>query len=1146
MGIRPQKSYRYLICTTGMLLVLLVCLVVWQKAEGRAQAGTTSLALRNEEAVSYLKQQGLYGSLSEAMTAARYSVQWSKNTPWKESKGAFYANNPAQQMTAFFTPRGIHLQAKTAHNKESWKVGLRLSAYGYGEELETVDAGEVKVEGNRAEIRRQNGLTEWFINQAEGIEHGFQIAAAPDGRKSAEPLRLRLELEGNLYAKQLADAHGIELQEERGECVLRYDNLHVFDANGKELTASLQAAGRQVWLEVAEHEAVYPLTIDPTFSQQQKLTAPDGAAEDLFGSSVAISGETIVVGAQFDDVEQTFTTPIDQGSAYVFVRTGAAWALQQKLTASDGTGLDQFGTSVAISGETIVVGAPGDDIGASQDQGSAYVFVRLGAVWTEQQKLTTSDGTEGDQYGSSVTISGETLVAGAPFDDVGANQDQGSAYVFVRAGTNWTQQQKLTASDGAFNDRFAISVAISGETLVVGTPFNDIGVNQEQGSAYVFVRTGTVWALQQQLTAPNNIPFDEFGYSVAISGETIVIGAPFGDTTANPQQGPAYVFVRTGVNWALQQQLTALDGKRFDEFGISVAISGETIVIGAHGQDVSANQNQGAAYIFVRAGTIWSQQQKLTASDSAVDDQFGRSVAISGETIVASTIFDTVGGNLHQGSAYVFACGGAQHWIEQATTTGSNNTIRDGFGHAVAISGETAVVGADGDDIGGNINQGSVYIFVRTGTNWSLQQKITASDAAAGDLFGDSVAISGETIAVGAQGDDSSRGSVYVFVRTGTNWNQQQKITASDGIAFDSFGSSIAISSETIAIGALADDIGMNENQGSAYIFVRSGTNWTQQQKLVASDGAPFDAFGFSVTISGETIVVGALADDIGMNESQGSAYVFVRSGTNWNQQQKLTAADGLAQENFGWSVSISGETIVVGAVNSTVGGNIAQGSAYVFIRTGTNWNQQQKLNASDGGASDFFGESVAISGETIVIGATGDNIGNNSDQGSAYVFVRTGASWNQMQKLTASNGQAGDQFGISIAINGVTILVGATNSQKGIIRNFAYMFFRDCIVINYDVCLQDDTSSGTVLQFNSTTGEYRFCCSGTTYTGTGIVNKRGSIITLQHNTSDRRLQASIDTSQNRGTASLQSPVGLTRCLITDRDTRNNTCSCQQ
>ncbi len=261
----------------------------------------------------------------------------------------------------------------------------------------------------------------------------------------------------------------------------------------------------------------------------------------------------------------------------------------------------------------------------------------------------------------------------------------------------------------------------------------------------------------------------------------------------------------------------------------------------------------------------------------------------------------------------------------------------------------------DVDDDAGS-ESGSAYVFVRSGTTWSQQAKLTAFDAAAIDQFGYSVAISGDTAIVGAYGDDdagSASGSAYVFVRSGTTWSQQAKLTALDAAASDQFGYSVAISGDTAIVGAYLDD-DAGSASGSAYVFVRSGTTWSQQAKLTASDGAASDLFGYSVAISGDTAIVGAYGDDDAGSDS-GSAYVFVRSGTTWSQQAKLTALDAAAVDCFGYSVAISGDTAIVGAYLDDDAGS-ASGSAYVFVRSGTTWSQQAKLTASDGAASDQFG----------------------------------------------------------------------------------------------------------------------------------------------------------------------------------------------
>jgi len=313
------------------------------------------------------------------------------------------------------------------------------------------------------------------------------------------------------------------------------------------------------------------------------------------------------------------------------------------------------------------------------------------------------------------------------------------------------------------------------------------------------------------------------------------------------------------------------------------------------------------------------------------------------------------------------------------------------FGSAVALSGDTALVGVDRDDVGTNIDQGSAYVFTRSGTTWSQQGKLTASDGAAYDNFGYSMVISGDTALVGAWFDDvgpnSNQGSAYVFTVSGTTWSEQAHLTASDGASNDNFGTSVALSGGTALVGANWDDVGENSAQGSAYVFVRDGTTWTQQEHLTASDGAVEDMFGSAVALSGDTALVGVDRDDVGTNIDQGSAYVFTRSGATWSQQGKLTASDGVAFDHFGISVALSGEMALVGSYWDEVGRMTKQGSAYVFTRNGTVWRQPWKLTASDGAAYDYFGTSATLSGDTALVGAVGDDIGQNWDQGSAYLL---------------------------------------------------------------------------------------------------------------------------------------------------------------
>ncbi len=1065
-----QRGKSVFVCF--MLAIAGVCFQVWRSA---AVQSAPAAALSGEAALQQLKTNGGYASLAAAMTAARYQINATPTKPGN-SGAPFYANNPSQQLRASFAPAEVRVNA--APNKTDAKTGaaelrLQLAGYGYGDQFEPLAAGKLTVNGDRITIRKsairnpQSAIEEWYVNKPEGLEQGFTLAAPPQSAirnpQSAIPLRVTLSIgaPGSGWRVSLrGDGQGALFERQADGLRLGYDHLAAYDSQGRTLPARMALAGgtlAQLMLLVDDAQAVYPLTIDPIITQQRKLTAADGAAEDLFGRAVALSGDTAVIGAPRDNV-----TGDDQGSAYVFTRSGAVWTLQQKLTADDGAADDDFGRSVALSIDTVVVGADSDTIGANAGQGSAYVFTRGGAVWTQQQKLTANDGAAGDHFGVSVAISGDTVVVGANLADIFPNVDQGAAYVFTRSGAVWTPQQKLTANDGAANDFFGVSVTLSGDTVVVGAYFDDSGANTDQGSAYVFTRgftsSGAVWTLQQKLTAADGAARDQFGCSVAISGDTVVVGA-YLDDIGYTNQGSAYVFTRgltpSGAVWTQQQRLTANDGAADDQFGVSVALSGDTLVVGAWFDDIGAFANQGSAYVFSRADSmVWRQQRKLTADDGAAFDQFGFSVALSGDTVVVGAVGDDTGANSNQGSAYAFVIR-ANDLVQQQPLTAADGAALDAFGNAVAVSGDTAVVGAPFDSIGANGAQGSAYIFTRgftpSGAVWTLQQKLTASDGAADDRFGKSVALSGDTVVVGAYLDDiggnTDQGSAYVFTRSGTVWTQQQRLTANDGASIDQFGFSVALSGDTVVAGANRDNIISPIDQGSAYVFTRSGTVWTQQQRLSASDGADEDNFGVSVSLSGDTMVVGAYGDDNGANVDQGSAYVFTRgftpSGAVWTQQQRLTANDGAANDSFGFSVALSGDTVVVGAFLNDTGAIANQGAAYVFTRVGTLWLQQQRLVANDGVANDHFGFSVTISGDTAVVGAEGDDTGANFDQGSAYVFTRSANAWTQQQKFTANDGAAADGFGNAVALSGDTVLVGASTDDIGAnqAQGSAYVF---------------------------------------------------------------------------------------------------------
>ena len=479
---------------------------------------------------------------------------------------------------------------------------------------------------------------------------------------------------------------------------------------------------------------------------------------------------------------------------------------------------------------------------------------------SQQAYLKASNTDASDEFGFSVAVSNDTIVVGARGESsaaTGVNGDQndnsasnaGAAYVFVRNGTTWTQQAYLKASNTDANDHFGKSVAISNDTIVVGSPYeasaatgvdgdqNDNSANRA-GAAYVFVRNGTTWTQQAYLKASLTDAFDLFGTSVAVSNNTIVVGAYGEDSAATGvdgdqndnnagSAGAAYVFVRDGTTWTQQAYLKASNTGVGDQFGYSVAVSNDTIVVGARGESSAATgvngdqndnsaSNAGAAYVFVRNGTTWTQQAYLKASNTDADDHFGYPVAVSNDTIVVGA------------------------WPEDSATTGVN-----------------------GDQINNSaVDAGAAYVFVRDGTTWTQQAYLKASNTDAYDGFGGSVAVSNDTIVVSANLEDSAAtgvngdqinnsavdaGAAYVFVRDGTTWTQQAYIKASNTDADDYFGLRVAVSNDTIVVGALGEAsaaTGINGDQndnsaqgaGAAYVFVNQTEGPARYSGVIKDD----------------------------------------------------------------------------------------------------------------------------------------------------------------------------------------------------------------------------------------------------------------------------------------------------------------------
>ena len=858
--------------------------------------------------------------------------------------------------------------------------------------------------------------------------------------------------------------------------------------------------------------------------KEQKLTAWDcgnGSWPHLFSSSVAIFDSYAFVGARGDN-DQGIAT----GAVYVFKWNGSSWSQHQKLTASEGTEYDWFGTSLSASRDELIVGAKFDDRHPSGtplvDKGGAYVFkLDEDGNWQEHDpQLEVLDGEENDGFGSSVAIHENLMIVSASSTH-NDNGTRGAVYIFKeQEDGSWDQLYKLMPGDEGVNDGyFGSSIDVLGESLLVGTSASyqeEIG----PGSLYLFERvSNTEWVQVNRFVASDGINSDWFGTPVSLESKwyrgRCAVGAKYDDTYI----GSVYVYERGGrippyrddfdswkyaydlateknsqaANIILQEmhnrfyfntedlvahytssvvvefsdpsaisygesQFDFIDseltndsnkgiitynpngfnygGRRNDSINLSVNVNDPIRVMNTSSQMLPISQGAlSVSGIKKESITERGIEPKCPAdiNNDGVVDVFdllevigqwgpcdGCTADINNDGVVdVSDLLELLGS--------LGPCGGGGAWSEQEIGA-SDAEAWDLFGTSVFTDGQKLIIGAPGSNQEPNPPfpdedmSGSAYIFRLEGNKWVQEAKLIASDISGWeDKFGLGVSIYGDTAFVGAYGNNNHTGAVYVFEFDGIQWNEKQKIVPSDAAIEDFFGFSFAVEGDTIIIGSSGDDDG-GSRVGSAYVFKFNGLLeiWEQKQKIIPSDGAEYDFFGSSISISGDRALIGSFHTS-GDNLYTGAAYFFSFDGTQWNEKQKVSATNPVEGMRFGWSVSISGNTALIGAYGDN--GNMS-GSAYFYEFNGKEWNFKQKVTSPSPFQNGLFGWSVSISERMAIIGQW--NVGSK-----AFVFKWDTdvfpASWVSFMELEADSPD-NPRFGECVCINGNTILVGASD----------------------------------------------------------------------------------------------------------------------
>jgi len=613
------------------------------------------------------------------------------------------------------------------------------------------------------------------------------------------------------------------------------------------------------------------------------------------------------------------------------------------------SGWDEFGFTVSDGALT---------------SGRAYVAVHIGSV---------NEAPTGLLLHPSPLVIPENLLAGADvgtFETIDADIPDGDTHAYT-----------LVAGDG---DDGNGDFTISGDTLYTATVFDyeaatstSIRVRTTDGAGAFFEERFTI-AIDDEDEPPDLAPLPH---------RTILIGASIDVPLTVQDEMPDQLFLEaltSAPSIVAPYDLTILGTSSPWTLRItpSPCIAG-TATITVTATDPAA-QSDAETFDLRIHKPFQDPPTRLTASDGGTDDLFGHAVAIDGDTALVGAPWDSDDAAL-AGAVYAFQRTDSG-WVQQAKLTPSDGAANQGFGRPVAIDGDYAIVGALGDDDNGS-SAGAAYVLHRTSSGWSEGPKLTASDGAAQDLFGASVALDGAYALIGAYRDDdrgTDAGAAYLFHRTSSGWTELPKLTASDGVAYAYFGQAVAIDGDYAIVGAHGD----GGYVGAAYVFQRTSSGWTELAKLTASDGVAPDAFGTSVAIDSEYAVVGCACDLGGIDE--GAAYVFHRTGSGWTELPKLSASDAAQGDEFGASVAIDGDYLLVGAPNHDVNGAARAGAAYVFQRCGDVWKETAIL-ASDHPTSDAqYGLSVALSAGDALVGAQQDDVsGPQSNEGAAYLHTR-------------------------------------------------------------------------------------------------------------------------------------------------------------
>ncbi|MGB5323880.1 MAG: LamG-like jellyroll fold domain-containing protein, partial [Pseudomonadales bacterium] len=729
------------------------------------------------------------------------------------------------------------------------------------------------------------------------------------------------------------------------------------------------------------------LGTDPLSADENPLAefvlAPSGLDDDDFGQSVAINGDIAVVGAPLNDVGG-----LSAGAVYSYLYSGSSWVLNQTLYPSGAGGA--FGESVAISGDTLIVGSPWDDT-VGTNTGAAYVYQRdAGNNWIWSIKLLPTTPVTFEQFGESVAIDGDVAAVGAPYFDNGTNP--GSAYIFQRSGGSWNVGTRIV-EQGSFNgDRFGASVSVEGNTVMLGR-HREFG-----GAVYVYTGSGLDWTFRTKLTAIDAADNDDFGFSIALSDGVAAIGAPRDDDLGE-NSGALYLFEGAGSNWSQVQKYTSTNAAS-SRFGDAVASDGNLILVSSEDGNsenyVEVFLRSGSGWLrdLVAISLLGSDRDfGKSLAVNGVNALAGTPNKFGSGTATESAYFLSLDKD-GDGLSSAFEIGyGYDDLVAGENVLDLDSDGLDNLGeHGASSSPVIQDTDGDGYDDLSEVTAGSLPL--QPGSNPAFI-RFEASSSEFNSKLGSSVAIEGEIAVVGAPAPvvgSTDLGAIYIFEFSSGAWNKTAEFfSPATNPEKDLFGATVAISNGTIMVAAPHGFYSgiVTAIPGAVYVYEKSGATWGLVQTLAATDASVYDYFGSGLSIVGDTAFIGAAGNDqSGSNSGGGALYQFERTAGTWAQTAKLLPASPLVHSGFGSEVAFDGATLLVSARDNVTD----QGEVFVFEDVAGSWTEQQVLTPANGVGFDSFGSALDLDGQTLLAGAPG--FANGSDSGAAYVFSKNGATW--------------------------------------------------------------------------------------------------------------------------------------------------------